>query len=136
MLQLYQHRAAAWSSGGGLSPLLLVGPRPVPYPDVHGPRLHLRAPGSCRTGLLTGVGRVPSWGVVGGGFLERQGGQWRWWLVLTWCRQCYRPHLLPLSSLFSQLSPLFAIPGLCPSVDSVAAVAVRGSSQARRVVVK
>lgn len=41
---------------------MLVGPRPVPYPDVRGQHLHLRAPSSCRTGLLAGVGGVPSWG--------------------------------------------------------------------------
>jgi hypothetical protein len=74
VLQLHQRRAAARSSGG-VSPSLLVGPRPgpivvpsVPYPDVRDPRLHLRALGFRRTGLPIGVGGVPSW----------------WWVLGFW----------------------------------------------------
>jgi hypothetical protein len=59
-----------------------------------------------------------------------------WWLILTWCRQCCHSNLLPLSSLFSRPSALFTVPGLCPSIVSVVAVAVCGSSQARRIIVK
>jgi hypothetical protein len=110
MLQLHQHRAAARSSGGGLSPLLLAGPRPVPYPDVRGPRLHLRAPGSCRTGLLTGVGGVPSWGwwVVGFWKGRAVSGGGGWFLpgvgkatVPICCRRrpCFRSYRLSLPSL-------------------------------------
>jgi hypothetical protein len=62
-----------------------------------------------------------------------------WWLVLNWCRQCRRPICCCRRPCFRGRRLSSRVPGLRlrPSVVSVVAVGVCGSSsQARRVVVR